>query len=273
MRGTVTRDDYPAPSMSRPTTQNDLPTPHWRRKVAAWTASTSLFVLKGAVAAHLLISEDTGTQGAGNAELEIGLEHSREGDAQAVTLQPQLSYGALENLDLIVQPSWSALHGPESSERRFGDTGMDLKWRFLDAPPFSMAVRAGLLVPAGADGMGHAKTSAHALFVAEADLQPWTVQANLGYSTDPGVPSAHANIARVSAAVLYALNDRWTLCFDAGLDPDEDPYQLSWKNTKVVGVIYKASPALELDAGLLQGQNRASSVRQLLVGVTYRWRP
>ncbi len=52
-----------------------------------------------------MLSEDTGTQGTGNAELELGYAWSEDDGARSFLFQPQLSYGVTPSLDLIVQPS------------------------------------------------------------------------------------------------------------------------------------------------------------------------
>src|SRR5262245_25046373 len=44
-------------------------------------------------AGHPQMSEDTGTQGAGNFELELGNDWSRDDGSRSYLFQPQLSYG------------------------------------------------------------------------------------------------------------------------------------------------------------------------------------
>lgn len=69
-----------------------------------------------AFAAHPLLTEDTGTQGAGKLELELEFGNARthaHGD-RLYEFGPQLSYGMLPNLDAIVRPAW--LHSRSSSE-------------------------------------------------------------------------------------------------------------------------------------------------------------
>src|SRR5262252_6943248 len=73
------------------------------------------------LAAHPKLSEDTGTQGAGNFELESGFAWSHQADDRIFQFQPQLSWGASAALDLIVQPSWIANQTGGESVRGLGD--------------------------------------------------------------------------------------------------------------------------------------------------------
>lgn len=66
----------------------------WQRTVR-FAATLGLAAIAGATrAAHPLISEDTGTQGAGHVELELGVQRSSVAGGHALELDPQLSYGA-----------------------------------------------------------------------------------------------------------------------------------------------------------------------------------
>jgi hypothetical protein len=81
-----------------------------------------------AYAGHPMLSEDTGTQGRGNAELELGYAWSRYGATSLFLFQPQLSYGTSTTFDLIIQPSWTIVDTPDTGrEKGFGDTNLDFK--------------------------------------------------------------------------------------------------------------------------------------------------
>jgi hypothetical protein len=93
----------------------------------AWIASaTPVF------AAHPILTEDTGTQSAGKFELELGFAQARDSGTTVAEFGPQLSYGALDNLDLIVRLTWLHVRGAATNgtTQGFGDTGLDFKWRY-----------------------------------------------------------------------------------------------------------------------------------------------
>lgn len=68
-------------------------------------------------AAHPLASEDPGTQGAGNAELESGFAAARGGaGGSAAELAPQFSFGLAPTVDVILRPTWLDLR-PAGDDR------------------------------------------------------------------------------------------------------------------------------------------------------------
>src|SRR6478752_3328011 len=99
---------------------------------------------RAASAGHPMLTEDTGTQGTGNAELELGYSWANDAGNSSFLFQPQLSYGATPTLDLIVQPSWYSNDIGDNRVHGAGDTNLDFKWRFLGHDPYSLAVRAGV---------------------------------------------------------------------------------------------------------------------------------
>lgn len=230
----------------------------------AWAASP-------AFAAHPLQTEDTGTQGQGNVEIENGLSWTRAGGATVFLFQPQLSYGLTPAVDLIVQPAW--LRQPDG--RGWGDSNVDAKWRFFGAAPWSLGVRAGLTLPTGGTrfGLPHGTVSAHGLLVATYDAAPLTVHANLGLDRNPASAGIRQNVYRASAALMWATQARliWTL--DAGTSSDPDPRRRAWPVTVLAGAIYTITPGLDADLGCQLSANARPSSRQWLLGLTYRFTP
>ncbi len=106
-------------------------------------------------AAHPLLTEDTGTQGSGNVEVENGLSWNRTGAATAFMYRPQLSLGLSPTFDLIVQPSWLSSRSEGSvAAQGWGDTNLDAKGRFFGDVPMSLAIRAGVTLATNQRGLG-----------------------------------------------------------------------------------------------------------------------
>src|SRR6202000_828783 len=115
-----------------------------------------------AYAGHPMLSEDTGTQGRGNTELELGYAWSRLDGTSSFLFQPQLSYGTSTTFDLILQPSWTRVSTPGLPQQKgLGDTNLDFKWRFYGSAPWSVGVRAGAELPTAQRELGlpHHKVS------------------------------------------------------------------------------------------------------------------
>ena len=223
-------------------------------------------------AAHPLQTEDTGTQGAGNVEIENGFSRARFDGTTVFTYQPQVSVGLATTVDAIVQPSWVSVHSAADASG-LGDTNLDAKWRFLGVDPWSLAVRAGLQVPTSQHGLGlqHGDVSEHALLVATWDSAPTTVHANLGLTHNPSAPGARQTIAHVSAAVMQAINERLILTVDGGFGQNPDAGRGGWPGTILAGAIWTARPGLDLDLGYQVSLNAEPVNRQWLAGLTWRF--
>lgn len=223
-------------------------------------------------AGHPLLSEDTGTQGKGNYELEIGTDWTHDGGDHNFLLQPQFSYGASASVDLIVQPSWIASNFAGVREKGFGDTNLDIKYRFFGAAPWSFGIRAGLEIPTAEKDLGlpHGQIEGHGILVATADFTPFTFNANLGYARAPEVPFSRTNLYHFSAALTYAAGQRLYLVLDTSVDSNPlikgGPYQ----SVALAGVIYTITPGIDIDVGYRAGLTVAAPTRQLLFGFTCR---
>lgn len=220
-----------------------------------------------------MLSEDTGTQGSGNFELEQGFDWSRLDGTASFLFQPQLSVGATPALDLIVQPSY--LRNTDQSgdlAQGLGDTNLDFKWRFHGAAPLSLGVRAGFELPSAQRGLGlpHGRVGSHAILVASIDAAPWAFDLNAGYSRVTYFPAARSDLLHFSAAALYAVNERLVLVLDTTADSDPDPTQPSSMGVALLGAIYTVHPGLDLDAGYRARLNTGPPAQQWLLGITYR---
>jgi hypothetical protein len=220
-----------------------------------------------------MLSEDTGTQGRRNAELELGYAWSQQDSASVFLFQPQLSYGTSPTFDLIVQPSWTYVDAPGvGPEKGLGDTNLDFKWRFYGAAPWSLGVRAGVELPTAHDNLGlpHHKLSPHGLLVVTADFTPLTLDANLGYTRVPADFGVRPNLIHFSAAATYAANERLFFIVDAAIDSNPDATRNKPPAVALLGLIYTARPGLDVDVGYRGRLNSEAPIRQWLLGITYR---
>lgn len=221
-----------------------------------------------------MITEDTGTQGAGNIELELGNAWTRSAGHHSFLFQPQLSYGVSPTIDLLVQPSWLTHSGDGTREQGFGDTNVDAKWRFFGSAPWTLGLRAGLAAPTGQDDLGSVHhVSPHAILVIAADFTPFSFDANIGYARSPGDLGHRGDILHASFAGLYAANERLQLVLDTSVDSNSDATQSDYLAVALVGVIYTVRPGLDLDLGYRARLNTAADPSQWLLGITCRGTP
>jgi hypothetical protein len=226
-----------------------------------------------ALAGHPMLSEDTGTQGSNNYELELGYDLSRSDGNRTFLFQPQFSYGVTPALDLILQPSYLTSRGPgDARAHGFGDTNLDFKWRFFGSAPLTVGVRAGLELATAQQGLGlpRDRVSPHGILVATLDVAPFGVDFNLGYANAPGDVTHRSDLFHASVGAQYALNEKLFLVSDTSLDSNPDATQAQYMLVTLVGAIYTVRPGFDIDAGYRAGLNSGSTRNQWLLGFTVR---
>lgn len=240
----------------------------------AVVASVLAALASSAFAAHPLLTEDTGTQGAGNSELELGFSQARDGGAKAIEFGPQLSYGAFETLDVIARPTWLSLRGATANgtTQGIGDTGLDFKWRFYEEGPVSFGVRAGVDVPTGdaGRGLGTGRTSPHAILIWTYAPTSWMFAANVDYVYDPLIGDRR-NLWGASAAAVYSPSETWRVSAEIGTAANPDASRASWLTVARFGAIVTVTRGFDVDAGYQVRLTRAAPVQIVLAGATLRW--
>jgi len=227
-----------------------------------------------AFAAHPLLTEDTGTQGAGNFELELGLAQANGSGMKALEFGPQLSYGALNNLDLITRPTWLYVRGVgnDGATQGLGDTGLDFKWRFPAPGPLTYGVRAGVDLPTGDDdkGLGNGKASPHAILIATYVGAPWLLAANIDYVYDPLIGDRR-NLWGASAAAVYSANSVWRFSAELGTAANPVASGTPWLTVARFGAMATVVRGIDLDAGYQVRLTRAAPAHVILAGATLHW--
>jgi len=240
-----------------------------------------LFVLAWALdvfAAHPLLTEDTGTQGAEKFELELGNAWTRDGGDRAYEFGPQLSYGLLPNLDSILRPTWIALRTADDAAaitaRSAGDTAIDIKWRFYESGAVSVATRAGIGAPTGdaARGLGAGKATYHVLAAVSVHTAPLALHANLGYTRVHGDALNRRDLFHASTAAVVTIDSSWQLLlYDIGVDTNPERTQATPPGIVRIGAIYTVRRGCDVDFGYQARLNGAAAARVLLAGLTVRW--
>jgi hypothetical protein len=240
----------------------------------AAVACLSAALAAPAFAAHPLLTEDTGTQGAGKFELEMGFALAKDGGARVSEFGPQLSYGALDTLDLIVRPTWLDVRGTVAlgTASGFGDTALDVKWRFFERGALSFGVRAGVDLPTGDDdkGLGNGSTSPHVNLLATYAVGAWMLAANLAWIRDPLVGDRH-DLWAASGAAVWSASDAWRFSAEVGTAQNPDPAKSSWLTVARFGAIATIVPGLDVDAGYQVRLTRVAPAQVFLAGATLRW--
>jgi hypothetical protein len=250
-------------------------------------------------AGHPFITDDAGTQGAGNWQLELMGQYNRheviadpsggpvQQRSRATLLNPVLTYGLRDTVDVALglnylrtRVSENGLAVDEASG--MSDTSLELKWRFYDADNLSFAVKPGVTLPTGNEsrGLGLGRTSWGINFIADYDVKPWAWFANLAYfhprfASSQDAARLHDDLWRVSAGTTYEVRDKVWLVGELGLRTNEarnDPF-FPGKHAQyaMLGLIHSPTARIDLDIGLRKGLNRAEADTVVLLGATLRW--
>jgi len=238
------------------------------------------FSVHVAHAAHPLLTEDTGTQGQGNFQLELTGERGRE-STDAGTLyaeQPSavLAYGLTDTADLQVGTSYLRLTLDDgiSSTRIAGvsDVTVDVKWRFLEDGPLSLALKPGIIVPVGSEakGLGRGNWAGGALLVFSYEPGPVAFHSHLGYLYNP-IVGERTSLWHISGAVTWQATEQLKLVADVAYDTNPLAYGADSVVRAVLGAIYSPVKNVDLDIGVKHGFQTPALGIALLAGVTLRW--
>jgi hypothetical protein len=244
----------------------------------------ALFAPSVAWAAHPLTTDDTGTQGQGNFQLEVNGEYYHNKEDRKTTTGGQanatLTYGIIDTIDLVVGIPylWTNEKSDDrlinSSANGFSDATVDVKFRFYEKDGLSFAIKPGVNLPTGdyGEGLGAGKLGYHVYMIGTMEAGSWTFLANLGYirnETDSNV--AEKDIWHVSAAAIYAINDQWKIVGDLVAERNTDKDDSSNPVSAITGVIYSPTKNIDLDLGVKAGLTSSATDWAILAGTTFRF--
>ena len=233
------------------------------------------------MAAHPLITEDTGTQGQGKCQLELTAERSQDeaGATRTETLETAaiLSYGVREDTDLIVALPQKRVNTDTGStsvtESGPGDIALDLKWRFFQKANLSFALKPGITLPSGDEtkGLGTGKTTYGLQFVTSVDMLSWGFNLHLGYTRNRNVADERQNLQHISFDLWRGISEKLLLALDTVMDTNTNRTSGTSPAFTILGLIYSPREDLDLDLGIKKGLTAPEMDSSLLGGITLRF--
>ncbi len=253
-----------------------------------WPVVVTLLTAGTAFAAHPLITDDTGTQGKGKAQLEFAGEygHDNEDGSTTNTLVfptiPVLSYGISETVDFVLGVPFESrelkLTGGTTTERGISDVSLQLKWRFYEKDGLSFAVKPGVTLPPGDEeqGFGNGRTSYSAFFITTKDMAPWAFHFNVGYirneyKLEADEDANRKEIWHVSLASQAEVVKDLKAVANIGMERNSDKRSNIAPAFSLGGIIYSITESFDLDAGVKAGLNKPETDITYLAGVTKRF--
>jgi hypothetical protein len=237
-------------------------------KLAAGLLSFCLAASIDVQAAHPLITEDTGTQGAGRYQLEVfGEELEERGTRRDIQVYTGvLSYGIAETADVQVGlPLYR--DGPDG----VGDASLDLKWRFFERNAVGLALKPGITVPTGdeRDGRGTGKLTYGSLIIVSYAPGAIAVHAHAGFRRNENKLGERESLRQFAAAATYRVGDVRLL---GELTRETNPVPGGGTvRYSTVGAIWSMTRDVDLDIGWRNGNGSAPIDEALLLGATVRW--
>jgi hypothetical protein len=239
-----------------------------------------------AYAGHPYITDNTGTIGAGNWQLELMAEkgthsNSVNGESQKdgyKLFTPVLTRALSDTLDVALGLSHLNIDGGDSGK---GDTALELKWRFYEQDGLSLGLKPGIYFATGDEtrGLGNGRTSYGLNFLVNQEIEKLTLLGNIAFNRNNYAPalqdSSRSDLWRVSAGFGYKLTDTLSLVGELGAKTNQakndDYYPGSVARFGMLGMVYSPTSEIDLDFGIRKGLNKAENDTVYLLGATFRW--
>ncbi len=249
-----------------------------------YVTAASFFIITSFVtpvfSVHPLITDDTGTQGKGNFQLELNGEHSSEKEDGVTEKKTDfttiMTYGVIDNIDFIFGIPYQHIETRDTEtvrENGFSDASFEIKWKFYEINAFSFAIKPGLSIPTGDEetGLGAGKTTYRIYFISTSDFRPLVIHINLGYMRNENKADETEDLWHASVAGDLEIFSGVRLVANTGVEKNTD------KNSRInpafvlAGIIFSPVEYLDLDAGFKHGLNSPETDYSILTGITLRF--
>jgi len=246
-----------------------------------------LLMTAPAFAGHPLVTDDTATQGTGNAQVELGMAYfcdkdkadngttvKKEGGEAAI----DLTVGVLNTVDAVfgLPYAWYSVKendGRVGREDGLSDMTFDVKWRFFEKSGWSLAVKPGISIPTGdeARGLGSGGAGLRVFLIATGEVEPVAIHANVGYTRQENTADERKDIWHASIAAEVKVIRNLKLLANIGIA--RNPVYRSDNHPVFFlgGAAYDLSDKITLDAGVKYGLTATETDWTGLAGLTVRF--
>lgn len=242
----------------------------------------SIFSLTtAAFAAHPLITDDTGTQGKGEFQLEVNGEYGNDEFAGVTAKSTQvgttLSYGLTDPIDVVLTLPYRHISvddaGTVTRESGISDISLECKWRFYEREDLSLAIKPGFGFPTGNEekGLGSGKMAYSLFLIATKEIKPWVFHANLGYIRNDNKVDEQENLWHASFAATVDVIKDLKLVANIGIERNADKDSRIDPAFVVGGLIYSLSEDFDIDFGIKRGITKAETDYTVLAGMAWRF--
>jgi len=228
-----------------------------------------------------LITDDTGTQGRGNFQLEIFGEygHDREGIITTKTsdLSATLTYGIIETVDIVLGIPYQAWSSDDSEFLAkwsgIADLSLEAKWRFYEKQGLSLALKPGFTIPTGdaEKGLGAGRPTYHLFFIATKQMKPWEFDMNVGYLYNENTAGERKNIWSASLDAQVEVVRDLKVALDVGVATNPDSSSNTPPAYILGGLIWSIRENLDIGLGVKGGLTKPETDISVRGGITLRF--
>src|SRR4030042_242596 len=240
-----------------------------------------------AIAGHPLITDDTGTQGKGKGQVEVGLSFFYDKDIvdEATTFKTEggeaavgITVGLMDTLDVVlgIPYAWYTLDENDTRVDRadgLSDISFDAKWRFFEKDGWALALKPGISLPSGDEdkGLGAGRSTYHMFLIGTKELEPAAFHVNMGYIRNENNADERKDIWHASfAAEIEVIKDLKLL---ANIGMERNPATDSDNHPAFIlgGLSYDVSERIAVDAGIKYGLTSPETNISYLLGTTIKF--
>jgi hypothetical protein len=231
-------------------------------------------------AAHPLITDDAGTQGAGKIQIEFNGEYgsdrktASEGEPvpRYIAAVTAISYGLTETVDAVISVPYVWSKSPES-EKGLSDASFEVKGTLYENGGFSFGLKPGILIPTGSErkGLGTGKYGSSFYLIASQDAGPWALHLNFGHIRNYNRPEERKDVYNLSFAADYCINDPVRIVVNMGEELNRDRTTDRNPAFALAGLIYGITEDLDIDLGFKAGLSGLETYRTVLAEMAYRF--
>lgn len=244
----------------------------------------------GASAFQPLVTDDTGTQGAGGNQLETAYNRTTDRAPGETTITHEVSVGftrgITDALDIFIGLGRQKIvpDAPAAVKRGGVNPILGAKWRFHEneASKLSFAFKPQVQFPVSKESEARGLDTARASFGVGLVLTQETgfgaVHANLlvdrvNYADDALNTAERRTLYQLSVAPVWDVTEGWKLALDAGLMTNPDVTAKARMGYLELGAIYAPSKDLEFAFGIVRNvMDGSTRTTQATGGITWRFR-
>jgi hypothetical protein len=253
-----------------------------RRAVHPVLALTIAIAASGVQAFQPLVTDDTGTQGAGGNQLELAGTRDKVGAETGRDVAFVYTRGLMDGLDVFVEIGRQSIDNGTTTEKGPTNPAVGAKWRFYENErKTSLAIKPIYVAPVSAKnetkGMGTGKSSYELSLILTQEMGWGAVHANLltgRAKYRDTTTTSNENTSQFSVAPVWNASEQFKLAVDLGVISTRAGGTTEKSRFGELGAIYSPNENLDFALGFIREKNRGSGdvEKTATAGVTWRFK-